>query len=224
MEVTVRMYHRRLGIACIAASVLAIGLVQTSTEQLSTRPAAEWVKTLDRPERLAGLNIDEVITRLRLKPGDVVADLGAGTGAFSVPFGKTVSPGGRVYAVDIDEGFFDFIKGKAMAEKVTNVEPVLGEFTDAKVPAQVDVAFFHDVLHHIEDRAGYLKNLAQYVKASGRVAIIDFDGEQGPHSAAPELRFTKDQVTMWMAAAGFSPAEEHFDVFEEKFFVVYTRQ
>ena len=204
--------------------MLAIGLAQTSAEQLSTRPAEEWVKTLDRPERLAGLNIDEVITRLRLKPGDVVADLGAGTGPFSVQFGQTVSPGGSVYAVDIDEGFFDYIKGKAMAEKVTNVQTVLGEFTDPKLPAQVDVAFFHDVLHHIEDRAGYLKNLAPYVKATGRVAIIDFDGERGPHSEQSELRFTKDQVTMWMAAAGFSPAEEHFDVFEDKFFVVYARQ
>lgn len=224
MEVTVRMYHKRFGVACIAASVLAIGLAQTSAEQLSTRPAAEWVETLDRPGRLAGLNIDEVIARLRLEPGDVVADLGAGTGAFSVPFGKTVSPGGRVYAVDIDEGFFQYIEGKAMAAKVTNVQTVLGEFTDAKLPVQVDVAFFHDVLHHIEDRAGYLKNLAQYVKTTGRVAIIDFDGEAGPHSEQADLRFTKDQVTTWMAAAGFSPAEEHFDVFEEKFFVVYTRQ
>ena len=224
MEVTVRMCHKQLGIASIVASMLAVGLAQTSAEQLSTRPAEEWVKTLDRPERLAGLNIDEVIARLRLKPGDVVADLGAGAGAFSVPFGNTVAPGGRVYAVDIDEGFFDYIKGKAMADKVTNVQTVLGEFTDPKLPVQVDVAFFHDVLHHIEDRVGYLKNLARYVKASGRVAIIDFDGEQGPHSDRPELRFTKDQVTMWMAAAGFRPAEEHFDVFEEKFFVVYARR
>ena len=224
MEVTVRMCHKRLGISCIVASVIAMGFAQTSAEQLSIRPAEEWVKTLDRPERLAGLNIEEVIARLRLKPGDVVADLGAGAGAFSVPFGKMVSPGGKVYAEDIDEGFFDFIKGKAMADKVTNVETVLGEFTDPMLPAQVDVAFFHDVLHHIEDRAGYLKNLARYVKASGRVAIIDFDGDQGPHSDRPELLFTKEQVTMWMAAAGFRPAEEHFDVFEEKFFVVYARQ
>ena len=224
MEVTVRMCHKRLGVACIVASVLALGLAQTSAEQLSTRPAEEWVKTLDRPERLAGLNIDEVIARLRLKPGDVVADLGAGAGAFSVPFGKTVSPGGKVYAVDIDEGFFDYIKGKAMADQVTNVQTVLGAFMDPNLPVEVDVAFFHDVLHHIEDRVGYLKNLAPYVKPTGRVAIIDFDGERGPHSAAPELQFTKDQLTMWMAAAGFRPAEEHFDVFEDKFFAVYTRQ
>lgn len=218
------MRRTRLGFACLVASVLAVAAPRTSADQLSTRPAEEWMKTLDRPERLAGLHISEVVERLRLAPGNTVADLGAGTGAFSVAFGRTVAPGGTVYAVDIDDGFFPIIAQKATAVQVANVQTVLGEFTDPKLPAEVDVAFFHDVLHHIEDRAGYMKNLARYVKPAGRVVVIDYAGDQGPHRDQPELQITKAQVGAWLTDAGFRLSEEHFDVFDDKFFVVYSRQ
>lgn len=218
------MLHKRSWIPCFVILVLSVGLSPVAAGQIASRPADEWVKTLDRPDRVAGLKTDEVIAKLRLKPGDVVADLGAGAGAFSVPFAKAVAPRGKVYAVDIDQGFFDYINRRAKADNVTNVRTVLGKFADPSLPAQdVDVGFFHDVLHHIEDRAGYLKNLARYIKPSGRVAIIDFGAGQGPHRDQPELRFTKEQVTAWMADAGFKPAEE-FNVFDDKFFIVYARR
>ena len=219
-----RMLNKPSLIARLVGFVLATGLANLSAEQLSSRPADEWVERLDRPERVEGMKVDEVIARLRLNPGDVVADLGAGTGVFSVPFGKAVTPGGKVYAVDIDEGFFDHIDSKARAANVTNVDTVLGQFSDPNLPDQdVDVAFFHDVLHHIEDRAGYLKNLARYVKASGRVAIIDLDPEGGPHRDQPELQVSQDEVTMWMADAGFRLAEEYYLFDGGKWFVVYSR-
>ena len=218
------MLYKRLWVSCFVGLVLAIGLSQAAG-QIASRPAEDWVRTLERPERIDELRVGEVIARLRLKPGDVVADLGAGTGVFSVPFGKAVSPGGKVYAVEIDEGFFAYITRKAVADDVRNVQTVLGEFTDPSLPVQdVDLAFFHDVLHHIEDRSGYLKNLARYVKPSGRVAIIDFGAGQGAHRDQAELRISKGQVTQWMADAGFRPAEEHFDVFSDKFFIVYSRR
>jgi ubiquinone/menaquinone biosynthesis C-methylase UbiE len=198
---------------------------QAGAAQIASRPADEWVKTLDQPNRVAGLHVAEVIERLRLKPGAVIADIGAGSGAFSTPFGKAVAPGGKVYAVEIDEGFFVHINRRAQADNVKNVQTVAGKFTDPNLPAQdVDLAFFHDVLHHVEDRAGYLKNLARYIKPGGRVAIIEFGAEQGPHREQPEMRLSKEQVTAWMADAGFKPAEEHFDVFADKFFLVYSRQ
>lgn len=219
------MFHTRFRIGLLVVLTFALGLSETNAAQIASRPAEEWVKTLDQPNRIAGLRTEEVIARLRLKPGDVVADLGAGSGAFSVPFGKAVAPRGKVYAVDIDKGFFEHIARKAKTENVTNVETVLGKFADPNLPAQdVDVAFFHDVLHHIEDRVGYLENLARYVKPTGRVAIIDFGAGQGPHREQPELRFSKEQVTAWMEQAGFKPSEEHFDVFSDKFFIVYSRR
>jgi ubiquinone/menaquinone biosynthesis C-methylase UbiE len=191
--------------------------------QLASRPAEEWSKTLDQPNRIAGLKTGEVIASLGLKAGQVVADLGAGTGAFSIPLGKAVAPGGRVYAVEVDKGYFAIIHEKAKEAQVTNVQTVLGEFGDPKLPAaDVDVAFFHDVLHHIDDRAGYLKSVARYVKPAGRVVVIDLKPELSPHKDQPNLIVSDEQVTRWMGAAGFGKVEK-VDLFPEKYFLIYTR-
>lgn len=209
---------------CLATLVAALSLAQPVAGQLASRPAEEWTKTLEAANRVQGLKVDDIITRLRLKPGDVVADLGAGPGVFSLPFAKAVSPSGKVYAVEIDQGFLDVIRRKAVDQRLTNVQVVLGKFADPSLPAaDVDVAFFHDVLHHVQDRAGYLRNLARYVKPGGRIAIIDLTPEGSPHRAQPELVVTRDQATTWMADAGFKPVEEITDLFTDKWFVVYSR-
>ena len=129
--------------------------------QLGSRETKEWIQNLDRPERIAGLKIDKVLPLLKLKPGDKVADIGAGAGAFSLPLAKAVAPAGKVYAVDIDPGLLDYIAQKAKKENIDNIQTVKGEFSDPKLPAHdVDLGFFHDVLHHIENRQAYLKALA----------------------------------------------------------------
>jgi ubiquinone/menaquinone biosynthesis C-methylase UbiE len=209
--------------ACVAGFALLVGMSSVVAGQLSSRPAAEWSKTLERPDRVAGLRTAEVIAKIGLRPGQIVADLGAGTGLFSLPMAQAVAPGGKVYAVEIDKGYSDIINAKAKEAHVSNVQFVLGEFGDPKLPAQdVDVAFFHDVLHHVQDRAGYLKNLARYVKPSGRVVIIDLKADQSPHRDEPTLVVSEAQVTGWMKAAGFNKVES-VDLFPEKFFLVYSR-
>ena len=191
--------------------------------QLASRPVEEWIKTLENPTRVAGLMIDEVIARLRLQPGDVVADLGAGSGLFAFPLARAVGSG-RVYAVELDEGFLTHIRAKAKAEKASNVVPVLGKFTNPALPARdVDVAFFHDVLHHVQDRPAYLKSVASYVKPGGRVVIIDLNAETSPHRDQPELVVTKDQAAKWMGEAGFVPKED-ISLFADKWFVIYSRR
>lgn len=209
----------------LAAAVMAVagtvGVPQAGAWQLGSRPAERWIEMLSRPDRVKRLQIDEVITRLRLKPGDVLADIGAGSGAFTLPFARAVAPGGTVYAVEVDQGLVDHIAEKARTEGITNVESVLGEFTDPKLPAQdIDLAFFHDVLHHVKDRAAYLKNLSRYIKAEGRIAIIE-RGHRRPEER--EMHMTKEQVTEWMADTGFTPSEEHYLYDEGKWFVVYAK-
>ncbi len=202
---------------------LVVGLSEASA-QLGSRSADDWATVLDREQRVSGLKIMEVVSRLKLKPGDVVADIGAGTGVFSGPLAQAVAPTGTLLAVDIDQGLLDHITQRAREEKVTNIQPVLGEFDDPNLPTRVDVAFFHDVLHHIEKRQAYLKTLATYVKPDGRVVVIDmfFDGPDGPHRNQPEMHITQEQVRRWMAAAGF-PVMQEIDLFDEKFFVVFSR-
>ena len=83
-------------------ALLVAGSVSASA-QLGSRPAEEWIKTLDGTARVSSLRIDDVVAALRLQPGQIVADIGAGSGLFDVPLAKAVGPRGRVYAVEIGQ-------------------------------------------------------------------------------------------------------------------------
>ena len=191
-----------------------------SALQLGGKPAKEWIESMERPERLAKLKADEVMARLDLKPGDLVADVGAGSGVFSWPLAQAVGPGGTVYAVEVDPGFLDFIREGAQKRGVDNVHPVLGEFTDPKLPVRnLDLAFFHNVLHHIEGRQAYLETLSGYMKPNSRIVIIDLiEGHK-----EPEMQMSLDQVKEWMEAIGYRLTGE-YSIFEDRFFTVFSRQ
>jgi ubiquinone/menaquinone biosynthesis C-methylase UbiE len=209
------------GLALVALTLDAGAL---TAGQLASRPAEEWTKVLDAANRVASLRIDEIVPKLQLKPGDVVADIGAGSGLFEVALAKAVAPGGTVYAVDIDEGFFADIKKRAAEAGLTNVTTVLGKPADPNLPVtNVDVMFFHDVLHHVEDRAALLKSLGPYLKPAGRVVIIDYEASQGPHGKQPELQVTRQQLAPWMAAAGFTQSED-IQLFPDRYFLVYSKR
>jgi ubiquinone/menaquinone biosynthesis C-methylase UbiE len=196
--------------------------------QLGGREAPEWIEVLERPARIEGLMVDEVVSRMQLKPGMVVADVGAGSGVFIGPFAKAVGSSGKVYAVDIEQGLLDHINQRARQENLSNIRTVLGKFEDPSIPANdVDMAFIHDVLHHIEKREAYLKALASYIKPGGMLTIIDMDpsAPDTPHAGNPELLVSRADADKWLASLGFRPAKVHSDLFPgEKWFVVYQKQ
>ena len=111
---------------------------------------------------------------------------------------------------------------QATEQGMVNVKPILGGLTDPLLPVDVDLAFINDVLHHIEDRAGYLSTLSLYLKPGGRVAIIDFLPDQSPHKSDPKLVVSEEQATGWLAAAGLKPVE-HINLFTDRWFVVYAK-
>jgi predicted methyltransferase len=92
---------------------LVIGVSAPASAQLASRPAEEWIKTLDGPARVAGMKIDAIVAALKLQPGQTVADIGAGSGLFEAPLAKAVGPRGGVFAVEIDAGFFPQIGQRA---------------------------------------------------------------------------------------------------------------
>jgi SAM-dependent methyltransferase len=222
-------------LALVAGTVLA-----SEKEQASTRdptPGKTWIERLERPDRIPGLRIDDVVHCLELKPGDVVADIGAGTGAFSIPFAKAVAPSGLVLAQDIWPDLLDYIAGKAEKQQVGNIRTVLGQGDDPNLPpGAVDLAFFHDVFHNVIDRQGYLELLASSVKPDGRIAIIEqeYDDPIAKKWDIPENRITREQLADWMSAIGFERVDT-FDIFQgennpsgagmpERWFVVYGRR
>jgi ubiquinone/menaquinone biosynthesis C-methylase UbiE len=206
----------------IASCFLSLSIIATPS-QLGSRPAEEWIKTLDGPTRVAALKIDEIVAAMKLRPGQTVADIGAGTGLFEVPMAKAVGPKGHIYAVEIDAGFFPAIRKRAADAQIVNVETVLGQFTDPALPVKnVDTALFHDVIHHVEKRAEYIKTLAGYLASSGRMVVVDYEPGKGPHRDQPPLEVSRDQLASWMRDAGFTQTED-VKLFSDKYFLVFSR-
>ena len=210
----------RLGILGFAMLwVAGIGLPVASA-QLEQLPADQYIDRMERPNRVVALKVDEVLEKLQLKPGDIVADVGSGAGAFTVAFAKAVAPNGIVYAVDIDQKMLDHVANKAKEMGLTNVRTVLGEYTDPKLPVtNVDVAFYHRVLHMIEKRQEHVTNTAKYLKPDGKIVVIDKNRVDSPNSW---MWLNQSDVDTWMAALSFYPAEK-FGVFDDRYFVVYQR-
>lgn len=196
----------------------------------------EWIRRLERPERLPGLRIDEVIAALGLRPGMTIADIGSGTGAFTIPFARAVAPTGTAIAVDIWPELLNHVKQKAAREAAPTLKTLLAQRDDPLLPERsLDIAFFHDVFHNVNDRPDYLKRLATSLKPDGRIAIVEqeFDDPIAKQWDKPEDRITREQVRGWMASAGFELVRE-FDLFQgannpkgagmpERWFVIYQR-
>ena len=216
-----KMKRNLVAFGMVLASVTAVWALQ-----LGSRSADEWATILEREQRVQGLKIEEVVAGLNLKPGDKVADIGAGTGVFSGPLAKAIGSSGTLFAVEVDQDLLDIIGGRAVKENLGNIRTVLGEFEDPKLPASdLDVAFFHDVLHHIENREEYLKATASYLNPEGRMVVIDMikGHPNAGHKNQPEMQISQDEVESWMKAAGLTLIEE-VDLFENKFFIVFGRR
>lgn len=211
------MNCRTVRILCLVFGLMTtLGLLDASA-QLEQKPADEYIKQMEKPDR--NLKVNEVISKLKLKPGDIVADIGSGSGAYSIPMAKAIAPNGVLYAVDIDQKMLDFVADRAKKEGVTNLKTVLGEYDDPKLPANVDVAYFHRVLHMIEHRQTYVNSTAKYMKPDGRIVVIDKNREDSPDSW---MWLNQSDVDTWMAALAFYPAEK-FAVFDDRYFVSYQR-
>jgi SAM-dependent methyltransferase len=190
--------------------------------QLAGRTAQDWINTLDAPARVASMRVPEMVAALKITPGQIVADVGAGSGAVSGPLAIATGPKGVMYAVDIEQGLLTHIADRAAKLQLTNIRSVLGAFTDPKLPVPVDLAFMNDVLHHVQDRAGYLTSLATYLKPGGRLAIVDFHPDKSPHAAQPELTVSEAQTEGWLTAAGLVLSEK-VTLFDDRFYLIYRK-
>lgn len=214
-----------MGCALIVV-VAATTVVQA--RQLASKPApewtaAEWIPWLERPDRVARLNVDAIVSSLGLQPGNVVADIGAGAGAFEPALAKAVSPGGKVYANEIAPAFLEHIRMRMKEKRIDNVVTVLGKAADPNLPSKdVDVVLIHVVLHHIADRVGFLKSTATYLKPSGRIAVIDVL-PIGPDRDQQERFVSKAQVKAWMGAAGLKPIREFDFLLPDKWFLLFGK-
>ena len=164
---------------------------------------------------------DRVIESLQIRPGNRVADLGAGGGYFTFSLSKAVGPDGKVYAVDIDEEMNDLIAQRAKQEGVGNVEVILAKPDDPLLPSPgVDLIFTSNTYHHIENRVNYLTNLRKYLRPNGRIAIIEFDRRgwlAGIFTHYTPSEFIKRE----MEQAGYSLQNE-FNFLDRQSFLIFA--
>ncbi len=182
----------------------------------------EYIKALEDPERNAWQQPEQVIEKLALKPGESVADLGAGSGYFTVRLARAVGPTGTVYAIDIEPKMLEHIQQRASQEKLANIQTILADPHDPKLPpAPVDMIFICDTLHHISERNTYYPMLARALKPGGRLVDIDFQKRDLPIGPPPSMKISRDEVAKEVAPAGFRLAKE-FDFLEYQYFLVFT--
>ncbi len=186
----------------------ARAIAQTpDTHQHSFGDAKKWSQVFDDPKRDAWQKPHEVIQALALQPDAIVADIGSGTGYFSVRFAHAV-PKGRVYGVDTDPDMVKYLVDRAKREGLKNVTALVGKPDDPRLPEKADLIIMVDVYHHVENREAYFRKLANSLKPGGRLAVIDFrmDSKEGPPKSA---RIAPDRVKSELKRAGYALIQEH---------------
>lgn len=173
---------------------------------------AEFVDRFEGESREIAVNRGALMKRLNIQAGELVADIGTGTGLFLEPLSRAVGPEGRLWAVDISEGFLDFVGERIEREGLDNVRPVLCDARSTKLPpASIDVAFICDTYHHFEYPADTLASLHAALKPGGRLFVVDFERIPGVSSdwILGHVRAGKEVFKAEIEAAGFGFAVEY---------------
>lgn len=181
---------------------------------------SEFREKYERPE--------EMIDRMNLKDGDLVADLGAGLGYYSLRLARRVGPRGAVFAVDIQQGMLDQLQGRMKEAAIRNIYPILGDIADPKLPpGKMDWILLVDAYHEFGQPEQMLAMIREALAPDGRVALIEYRAEQDPKEFP--LQIPRDHkisamevLSEWLPAGfelveyhGFLPLQHYF-VFRKK--------
>jgi len=168
-----------------------------------------WVEVFDNPERDAWQKPESLLRLLGIRSGDVVADLGAGTGYFAARLSKSVGRTGKVYAVDIEQALLDHLVRRDDLGPYDVVIPVLADPDDPKLPAgELDLVLVVDTWHHIDDRLNYLGHIDRALAPGGRLVIVDFREGELPVGPPPGHKLSRDAVLREFDEAGWSLTSE----------------
>jgi SAM-dependent methyltransferase len=150
---------------------------------------------LERPARETEEKPEIVVRALNLKRGDVVADIGAGTGYFSWRMAREIGPAGKVHAVEIQQEMLDILSAKMAGRGVENVVPVLGTITDPKLPDNsVDLALMVDVYHEFSHPYEMMQAICRALKPGGRVAFVEYRAEDPEVPIKPLHKMSEAQI------------------------------
>ena len=224
--------QRPLCIALLLSLILAFGLTgcngqvtehkhEKATEQ-RFNDIDKWVRAFEDPERVKWQKPAEVVKAMDLRSGDIVADIGAGTGYFTRLFALAVGTDGRAIGLDIEESMVKYMKEDAIKLGFKNYEAkVVPTNTAGLRPNSVDVVFLSNTYHHIGNRVDYFKAVAKGLKKNGRVIIVDFykNTDFGPPR---DHKLAKAVALKEMDVAGYTLIKTH-NILEHQYFLEFKQ-
>lgn len=214
--------------AGIVVALTSVLLAQAGVHPISGRrfagvmgaAGADW---LDRPERIEEEAPDKALDVLGIRPGSTVADVGAGSGYFTVKLSARVGPTGRVYANDLQPGMLEILGGRLLDMRIANVTLVRGDIDDPKLPAStLDLALLVDVYHEFSAPQAMLRRLREALKSDGRLVLLEYRKEDPAIPIRPEHKMSVAEAKLEVEAEGFRLAKvdeslprQHILIFEK---------
>ena len=182
---------------------------QHEMQQLHSDPMS-YIGALDDPKRDEYQKPHEVLTALNIKPGEVIADIGAGSGYFTFRLAHFVGAKGKVYAVDVSPDMVRHVNRRIRESKTSNVVTVLADPDDPLLPDQsVNRFFICDVWHHVENQTKYLALMKKMLKPGGEIIMIDFHKKELPFGPPPQMKIAREDLIKQFETNGFKKTKEH---------------
>ena len=193
------------------APLVAAGQAAQTTHEMHRlhTDAAAYIAALEDPKRDAYQKPREVMEALAVRHGEIIADIGAGSGYFSVRLAHHVGKTGRVYAVDVSADMIRHLHHRVRDMKLLNVSPILAPPDDPLLPEAVDRFLVVNVWHHIENQPQYLQKMKDLLKPGGQIVMIDFQKRELPVGPPPGMKIAREDLITQMEAHGFRLAAEH---------------
>lgn len=201
------------------SAAIAVALVLLTRPALAQAPGehvhrlhadpAAYIKALEDPARDAYQKPHEVIEALALKPGEIIADIGSGSGYFTLRMARHVGEQGHVYGVDVSADMIRHLNERIRAAGLRNVSTILARPDDPLLPQPVDRFVIVDVWHHVDDQPKYLAVMKKQLKPGGQVVMIDFHKRDLPVGPPVAMKISREDLIAQMTAHGFALAQEH---------------
>lgn len=177
--------------------------------RLHSDPKA-YIGALDDPKRDAYQKPHEVLTALNLKAGEVIADIGAGSGYFTFRIAHHLGPKGKVFAVDVSPDMIRHINRRVRDLKTNNIVSVLADPDDPLLSERsVNRFFICNVWHHVENPTKYLSMMKKMLRSGGEIVMIDFHKKELPFGPPLEMKIAREDLIKQMEANGFRLIKEH---------------
>jgi SAM-dependent methyltransferase len=182
----------------------------------------KYIAFLDREDRAKWQKPDDVIAALGLEGTETVFDLGAGSGYFTFRFAAAL-PYGEVVAADTEAEMIRHIHHRAQAEHATNIEVKVIPPGDPSVPADADLIFMCDVLHHVANRSAWMGKLAAETKAGARLVLVEFKEGKLPEGPPEAAKIPRSALVKLATGAGFRLESERTDLLPYQVFLVFRK-